>query len=113
MSKGFYQYIADERLKLLYSIVYSYWYFYDKSFLPQAIHVYTYKLIQERAIKDLWGDWFWTGMGPHSYKLGYELVLLSSQGLLEKVCIGNGVLCGLLTLPNYAPKPEKLYLAML
>lgn len=103
--------ISNNELELIYSIIYSFWYFYDKVFLPQTIHVYTYKLIREELIRDYWRDWVWTGMGPYSSKIGYQILYLKQKGLLHELCFYE--ICGLLTLPIHAPKPRKIYLTTL
>lgn len=102
--------VASSELKLVYSIIYSYWYFYDKVFLPQAIHVYTHKLVCENIVSDLWRDWFWTGMGPYSSKLGYQILYLKNNGLLREVCLDK--ICGLLTISNSEVKPARLFLTI-
>lgn len=100
----------DENLELTYIIIYSFWYFYDKVFFPQTIHIYTYKLIKNKLLDDHWRDWFWTGTGPYSSKLGHEIQLLREKGLLKEVCVDNNTLCGLLTISENSPHPDRLYL---
>ena len=99
-----------DKLGLTYTIIYSFWYFYDKVFFPQTIHIYAYKLVKNKLIEDRWNDWLWAGIGPYSPRLGYEILLLKQAGLLRETCVSDNSLCGLLTLPETAPKPERLYL---
>lgn len=103
----FNKYSVEKDLLLVYSIIYSYWYFYSKLFLPHAIHNYTYRLIHSGALSDLWRDWVWTGMGPYSSRLGYQIVLLKNNGLVRETCVDK--ICGLLTITSDSIKPEKYY----
>ncbi|MEM1675211.1 MAG: hypothetical protein QXX35_05065 [Desulfurococcaceae archaeon] len=99
--------INDEIIKILYSIVYSYYRFYRKVFMPHTIHIYTYKLVKEKLIRDYWRDWFWTGLGPYSVKLGYQILYFKRKGLLREICVDN--VCGLLTIIDESIKPDKFY----
>lgn len=99
--------ILGDELELVYTIIYSYWYFYEKIFLPQVLHVYTYSLIRSEVIRDMWRDWLWTGMGPYSNRLGFQILLLRREGLIRETCLEN--ICGLLTISNSSFKPEKLF----
>ncbi len=100
----------DGNLELTYVIIYSFWYFYDKVFFPQTIHIYTHKLVRNKLIDDYWRDWIWTGVGPYSPKLGYEIMELKNKGFLKETCVDDGTLCGLLTISENAPHPDRLYL---
>ena len=103
--------LLENRLKTVYEIVYSYWFLFDKYILPPVIHVYTHRLVMENAVPDLWRDWIWTGMGPYSSSLGYDLLKLKQLGLITETCIGSSLrLCGLITLPKNPVKPRNLYI---
>jgi len=99
-----------EHLKAAYSLAYSFCYFYDRAFLPPVLHVYAYAAIKQGAVEDYWSDWVWTGFGPYSVRLGYDILELKELGLLEEVCVDG--LCGFLTVPRRAPKPDKLVIAL-
>jgi len=104
----------EDRLKTVYEVVYSYWFLFDKYILPPTIHVYVHRLITEGVLPDLWRDWTWTGMGPYSSSLGYDILKLKQLGLITETCIGSRIrLCGLITLPENPVKPRNLYIAFI
>jgi len=104
--------LNSSALKITYSVIYSFWFFYDKVFFPQTIHLYAYKAVRDGILRDYWGDWIWVGIGPYSLKLGYEIMALKLQGFLKEVCVDDGV-CGLLTVAENAPHPDNLILVII
>ena len=105
--------IMNARLSLLYDIIYSFWLFYDKKFLPFIIHEYVYKLIREGVIPDLWGGWGLTGTGHYSPPLAFDIIALKEYNLLKEVCTSDGRVCGLLTLSDHNIKPRRLYVVII
>jgi len=99
-----------EHLKAAYSLAYSFCRFYDRAFMPPVLHAYAYAAVKQGAIEDYWSDWVWTGFGPYSPRLSYDILELKELGLLEEVCVDR--LCGFLTVPRRAPKPDRLVIAL-
>ncbi|MET1160848.1 MAG: hypothetical protein ABWW65_07800 [Thermoprotei archaeon] len=100
-------------LRLVYDIIYSFYKLYDRVFLPFIIHEYVYKLVEQGIVPDYWKDWIRTGLGPYSPRLANIINILKNYGLLVETCTKNGKICGLYTLPENPPKPERVYVTML